>query len=101
MKVKITVTPKELDKQVELHFARRYSRWVDYATFYNSKAVVKLDVIDLIFNIKMDILALRKENIASLLYSKRGKYTQLDFYVLNKIKNSILYHHRGRLQNAS
>lgn len=101
MKIKITISREELEKQVESYFAKSYSQWVDFACFHNKKAAIKLDVPDLIFNAKLKVFKLKNKEIASLLYSKRFTYIQLHIFVLRYIKDSFLTNHQTSRQNPS
>lgn len=90
MKVKITVSIEEVHNQVERYFKLHYSDWVDFASYHRNNAKVQIDIVDLLTRIEVKVQSLNPKKLLSLMYSKRNNYTQLDFFVLRKIKKAIL-----------
>lgn len=73
-------------KKIEEYISRAYSRWKDYASFQASQAGINDQGGDILNEVLLALLQKPTEQIEALLAKKKGKYTQLDFFVLRMIK---------------
>lgn len=71
------------------YIEKRYNRWLDYAKYHCSLAGMSDEAIDVLNEVLAMLLEKPKEYTVHLLESKHGKYTELDFYVLQMIKLNI------------
>ena len=71
-----------LDKYIN----KRYDRWLDYAKYHTSLAGIGDEASDVLNEVMAMLLEKPEEEINLLLNRKHGKYTELDFYVLQMIK---------------
>lgn len=74
-----------LNKYIE----KRYDRWLDYAKYHCSLAGMDGEAIDVLNEVMCMLLQKDPEHLSQLMESKQGKYTELDFYILQMIKLNI------------
>ena len=75
-----------LNKYIE----KRYDRWLDYAKYHCSLAGMTSEAIDVLNEVMCMLLQKDPAYILRLMDSKQGKYTELDFYILQMIKLNTL-----------
>lgn len=86
-----------LNKYIE----KRYERWLDYAKYHCSLSGMIGEEIDILNEVLAMLLEKPQSYLLRLLGSKQGKYTELDFYILQMIKLNIIsdtspYRHKYR-----
>lgn len=74
-----------LNKYIE----KRYDRWLDYAKYHCSLAGMNDEAIDVLNEVMCMLLQKAPEYLSRLMESKQGKYTELDFYILQMIKLNV------------
>lgn len=74
-----------LSKYIE----KRYERWLDYAKYHCSLAGMAGEEIDVLNEVLAMLLEKSEAYVLKLLESKQGKYTELDFYILQMIKLNV------------
>lgn len=65
---------------------QHYKRWVDFAAWHCKKAGTTQSLFQIMQDVESEILSLKTQVIASLISTVRGKYTDLDLFVLKRIK---------------
>lgn len=73
---------EEINKYVQ----KRYERWLDYASYQCSCVGIADEAIDVLNEVLLDLLQKPEDKLISLLTSKSGQYTELDYFVLRMIK---------------
>ncbi len=74
-----------LNKYIE----KRYDRWLDYAKYHCSLAGMTDEAIDVLNEVMCMLLQKSPEYLSRLIEAKQGKYTELDFYILQMIKLNV------------
>ena len=74
-----------LNKYIE----KRYDRWLDYAKYHCSLAGMTDEAIDVLNEVMCMLLQKPLEHLSRLMEAKQGKYTELDFYILQMIKLNV------------
>lgn len=74
-----------LSKYIE----KRYERWLDYARYHCSLSGMVGEEIDVLNEVLAMLLEKPETYVLKLLESKQGKYTELDFYILQMIKLNV------------
>ncbi|QIK58830.1 hypothetical protein G7050_02820 [Dysgonomonas sp. HDW5A] len=77
---------------INKYISERYDRWLDYARYHCSHANMDDEAIDVLNEVLAMLLEKLKSNqsyILQLYESKKGQYTELDFYILQMIKLNI------------
>ena len=74
-----------LNKYIE----KRYDRWLDYAKYHSSLAGMTDEAIDVLNEVMCMLLQKPLEHLSRLMEAKQGKYTELDFYILQMIKLNV------------
>jgi len=75
--------------EINIYIEKRYSNWLDYSTYHCTHAGIADESIDVLNEVIVALLQKCDCRLLSLLNSKKGKYTELDFYVLRMIKLNI------------
>lgn len=73
---------EEINKYVQ----KRYERWLDYASYQCSCVGIADEATDVLNEVLLDLLQKPEDKLISLLTSKSGQYTELDYFVLRMIK---------------
>lgn len=68
------------------YIGRRYERWLDYSRYHCSHAGMSGEEIDVLNEVLAMLLEKPEGEMDRMLGSRQGKYTELDFYVLQMIK---------------
>lgn len=76
--------------EIEKYITKRYDRWLDYSTFHCARAGLQGEAIDVLNEVMLSILSKDENSIIKLINSKKGGYTEFDFYVLQSIKLNAL-----------
>lgn len=71
-----------LNKYIE----KRYDRWLDYAKYICSLSSMSGEEIDVLNKVLITILEKADAETDRMLETKRGKYTELDYYIIGSIK---------------
>ena len=74
-----------LNKYIE----KRYDRWLDYAKYHCSLAGMSSEAIDVLNEVMCMLLQKPPEHLSRLMGAKQGKYTELDWYILQMIKLNV------------
>jgi len=74
---------------VNKYIEKRYDRWLDYAMYHSSLAGMNDEACDVLNEVLVMLLQKDESVILRLLSSEKGKYTELDFYILQMIKLNI------------
>ena len=74
-----------LNKYIE----KRYDRWLDYAKYHCSLAGMSSEAIDVLNEVMCMLLQKPLEHLSRLMEAKQGKYTELDWYILQMIKLNV------------
>lgn len=72
------------------YIGRRYNRWLDYSRYHCSHAGILGEEIDVLNEVLVMLLEKSGENVEHMLNAKHGKYTELDFYILQMIKLNVI-----------
>lgn len=83
------------------YIEKRYERWLDYAKYHCSLSGMIGEEIDILNEVLAMLLEKPEPYLLRLLESKQGKYTELDFYILQMIKLNVTsdtspYRHKYR-----
>lgn len=86
---------EEINKYIE----QRYDRWLDYSTYHCSQARMSGEEVDVLNEVLYMLLQKDSTVLDGLLSRKKGKYTELDFFILQMLKlnitsNTSPYRHR-------
>lgn len=68
------------------YIGKRYERWLDYSRFHCCQAGIGGEEIDVLNEVLAMLLEKPEEETERMLGSKQGRYTELDFYILQMIK---------------
>lgn len=71
---------------VNKYIEKRYDRWLDYAKYHTSLAGIGDEARDVLNEVLAMLLEKPEAETERMLGSKQGKYTELDFYILQMIK---------------
>lgn len=71
------------------YIKKRYERWLDYARYHCSLSSMGGEEIDVLNEVLAMLLEKPETYVLKLLESKQGKYTELDFYILQMIKLNV------------
>lgn len=71
---------------VNKYIEKRYERWLDYAKYHTSLAGIGDEARDVLNEVLAMLLEKSEAETERMLNSKQGKYTELDFYILQMIK---------------
>lgn len=77
---------------INKYISERYERWLDYARYHCSHAHMDdeaIDVLNEVLAMLIEKCDTNQEHILNLYESKKGKYRELDFFVLQMIKLNI------------
>lgn len=77
---------------INKYISERYDRWLDYARYHCSHAHMEDEAIDVLNEVLAMLIEKCESNefhILKLYDSKKGKYRELDFFVLQMIKLNI------------
>lgn len=74
---------------LEKYIGKRYDRWLDYARYHCSLSGMIGEEIDVLNEVLVMLLEKPEPYVLRLLESRQGKYTELDFYILQMIKLNI------------
>lgn len=73
-------------KALKEYINRRYERWLDYSRFHCSLTGMQGEETDVLNEVLAMLLEKPSEFVDRLLNAKKGRYTELDFYILQMIK---------------
>lgn len=73
-------------KKIHEYITKRYERWLDYASYHTSLAGIPDEAVDVLNEVLLSCLQKPQDQLIKLLESKKGGYTELDFYILQSIK---------------
>lgn len=71
------------------YIKKRYDRWLDYAKYHCSLAGMSSEAIDVLNEVMCMLLQKPLEHLSRLMEAKQGKYTELDWYILQMIKLNV------------
>lgn len=71
------------------YIKERYDRWLDYSKYHCSLAGMDGEAIDVLNEVLCMLLQKDMEMIDRLRNSKKGQYTELDYYILQMIKLNV------------
>lgn len=77
---------------INRYISERYERWLDYARYHCSHVHMDdeaIDVLNEVLAMLIEKCDTNQEHIIQLYESKKGKYRELDFFVLQMIKLNI------------
>lgn len=74
------------NKEIEKYINKRYERWLDYAIYHCTHAGIPDDASDVLNEVLCYLIQKPEDKLNSLFNSKKGSYTELDFFVLRMIK---------------
>jgi hypothetical protein len=74
---------------VNKYIRERYKRWLDYAAYHCSLVGMDDEACDVLNEVLCMLLNKDESYLDSLLSSRKGGYTELDFYILQMIKLNI------------
>ena len=75
-----------LSKEIEKYISKRYERWLDYARYHCGLCGIVDESEDVLNEVVLSLLKKSETKLEQLFASKKGQYTELDFYVLRMIK---------------
>lgn len=75
-----------LSKEIEKYIGKRYERWLDYARYHCGLCGIVDESEDVLNEVVLSLLKKSETKLEVLFASKKGQYTELDFYVLRMIK---------------
>jgi len=75
----------ELNKYIE----KRYQRWLDYSEYHCSIVGMTDEASDILNEVILALLQKDEAKVTKMMNSKKGQYTELDFYVLRMIKLNV------------
>lgn len=73
-------------ENVNKYIEKRYDRWLDYAKYICSLSSMSGEEIDVLNEVLITILEKADAETDRMLETKRGKYTELDYYIIGSIK---------------
>lgn len=65
---------------------QHYKRWVDFAAWHCQKAGTTQGLFSIMQEVQSEILSLKAGTIARLMHTVSGNFTELDLFVLKRIK---------------
>lgn len=71
---------------INQYIEKRYSRWLDYSAYHCSLAGIPDEANDVLNEVIVYLLQKDESKLKKLLHTKKGQYTDLDFFVLRMIK---------------
>lgn len=71
---------------IEKYINSRYNRWLDYSQYHCTRAGLADEAVDVLNEVLLSVLQKDIEYLYKLFQSKKGGYTELDFYILQSIK---------------
>lgn len=74
---------------VNKYIEKRYARWLDYAKYLCSLSGMAGEEIDVLNEVLITILEKTDEETDRMLETKKGKYTDLDCYILKTIRLNV------------
>lgn len=74
---------------VNKYIEKRYDGWLDYAKYHCTLAGMDDEAIDVLNEVLYMLLQKNTERLDRMLAAKSGKFTELDFYILQMIKLNI------------
>ena len=86
MKDSIKITEPDFTNSIFLYIDQHYKQWVDFAAWHCKKAGTIPNLFPIMQEIESEILSLKTKVFARLISTSKGKFTDLDFFVLKRIK---------------
>lgn len=80
-------------EELKDYIGKRYERWLDYAAYHCSHAAMDDEAVDVLNEVLAMLLEKYEKDplqIAKLYEKKKGKYRELDFFILQMIKLNIV-----------
>jgi len=74
---------------VRRYVSSRYPRLLDYSAYHCSIAGMADEAADVLDEVILDLLQKDEQKVIRMMTSRKGKYTELDFYVLRMINLSV------------
>lgn len=74
---------------ISKYIEERYERWLDYSRYHCSLAGMADEEVDVLNEVLCMLLQKDPERLMQMFSAKKGKYTELDFYILQMIKLNI------------
>ncbi len=74
---------------VNNYIAKRYDRWLDYASYHCSLVGISDEAHDVLNEVLCSLLQKSDRLLEKLLSTKKNGYTELDFFVLRMIKLNV------------
>ena len=75
--------------EINNYITKRYDRWLDYARYHCTLHGILNEAEDILNEVILSLLQKSDKKLDSLISSKQGQYTELDFYVLRMIKLNV------------
>jgi hypothetical protein len=78
-----------MNTELNDYISNRYNRWFDYASFHCTQAGIADQANDILNEVMISLLEKEEKKINCLFHAKKGKYRELDFFVLRMIKLNV------------
>ncbi|MGV8136474.1 MAG: hypothetical protein AB2L20_14795 [Mangrovibacterium sp.] len=75
--------------EINTYIEKHYRRWLDYSEYHCSIAGMTGEAIDVLDEVILALLQKDEQKVIRMMTSRKGKYTELDFYVLRMIKLNV------------
>lgn len=75
-----------ISKEIDKYISKRYRYWLDYARYHCGLCGISDESEDVLNEVILSLLNKSEAKLELLFASKKGQYTELDFYVLRMIK---------------
>ena len=75
--------------EINQYINKRYSRWLDYSCYHCTHAGIVDEANDVLNEVVVALIEKDESKLIKMLHTKKGQYTELDFYILRMIKLNI------------
>lgn len=77
------------ETEINIYIAKRYARWLDYATYHCGIVGISDEAYDVLNEVLCSLLTKDSQYLLRMLHTKKNGYTELDFFVLKMIKLNV------------
>lgn len=78
-----------MNPEINTYIELRYPRWLDYACYHCVHAKMNNEATDVLNEVIISLLEKDEIKVLKMLNSHKGKYRELDFFVLRMIKLNV------------
>ncbi|HCY40454.1 MAG TPA: hypothetical protein DHV48_03735 [Prolixibacteraceae bacterium] len=77
------------NREINEYINRKYYRWLDYACYHCNHAGISDEANDVLNEVVIALIEKDESKLIKMLHTKKGQYTELDFYILRMIKLNV------------